>query len=595
MSGQPPPRSSVASLRVILPFLRPYRGRVAGAVVAMLLAASLVLGLGQGVRRLIDDGFAGGSMARLNQATGLVLVVIIALAAATACRFYLVSWLGERVAADLRRAVFDRLIALSPAFFETARTGDLLSRLTADTSLLQALVGSAISQWLRSALLLLGSLALLIATNPMLAGVVVAVVPFVVVPFVVFGRRERRRSRTAQDRVADLGAYAEETLNALRTVQAFTHEPVDRAGFAARAEDSVAAALSRIRTRALLILAVILLGFGAITLSLWLGGRQVVGGHMTGGELSAFVFYAVILATAISGMSELWGEMQRAAGAAERLVELLAERPTIAAPPDPVRLPMPPLGHLALERVSFRYPARGDRAALDDVSLEVGRGETVALVGPSGAGKTTVFQLLLRFYDPQAGRVLIDGVDLARADPADARLRIGLVPQDPVIFGATAWENIRYGRPDASEADIRGAAEAASCDFIADLPQGFATYLGEKGVRLSGGQRQRIAIARAILRDAPILLLDEATSALDAESEQAVQRALATLAAGRTTLVIAHRLATVRRADRLLVLQEGRIVAQGTHDALIREGGLYARLAELQFGEGSIPAEMLTP
>jgi len=401
----------------------------------------------------------------------------------------------------------------------------------------------------------------------------------------VFGRRERRLARTAQDRFADLSAYAEETVNALRTVQAFTHEGVDRTRFGNRVGESIGASLRRAKMRAGLILVVILLGFGAITLSLWVGGLEVVDGRMSGGELSAFVFYAILVATSAASMSELWGEVQRAAGSADRIDELLAQAPQIAAPAHPAPLPslLAPAGRVAFEDVSFRYPSRPEVSALERFSLRVEPGETVALVGPSGAGKTTVFQLLLRFYDPAAGRVLLDGVNLRDADPDAVRGRIGLVSQDPVIFGADVWDNIRYGRPGASDAEVRAAAQAASAGFLDDLPQGFDTFLGERGVRLSGGQRQRVAIARAILRDAPLLLLDEATSALDAESEAAVQHALAVLSQGRTTLVIAHRLATVRRADRIVVMEAGQVVATGTHDALVRQGGLYARLAELQF------------
>jgi ATP-binding cassette subfamily B protein len=577
----------LASLRLLLPYLRPYLWRVAGAAVNLLLAAGLVLTLGQGVRRLIDTGFASGSQSQLNQAALVMFAVVALLAGATFGRFYLVSWLGERVAADLRRDVFERVIALSPAFFETARTGDILSRLTADISVLQALIGSAISQALRNSLLVLGALAMLVATSAKLAGIVVLVVPLVVVPLILFGRREKKLSRASQDRVADLGAYAEETINALRTVQAFTHEPVDRRRFGEAVERSVATALRRVMTRAFLILVVILLGFGAITFSLWVGGRDVIAGRMSGGDLSAFVFYAVLLAVNGATMSELWGEMQRAAGAAERLVELLAQRPTIAAPARPAPLPEPPRGEVIFEDVTFSYPARAGVSALDRLSLTVAPGETVALVGPSGAGKTTVLQLLLRFYDPQGGLIRLDGVDIASVDPADLRRRIGLVPQDPVIFGADAWENIRYGRPEATDDQVRAAAVAAAADgFLAALPNGYDTFLGEKGVRLSGGQRQRIAIARAILRDPPVLLLDEATSALDAESEAAVQHALTLLAAGRTTLIVAHRLATVRRADRIVVLDQGRVVATGSHADLVREGGLYGRLAALQFVDG---------
>ncbi len=581
------PRQDPASLRLLLPYLRPYIGQMAGASVSLLVAAGLVLGIGQGLRRLIDNGFGGHDPASLNMAALGMFGVVAALAGATYVRFSLISWLGERVGADLRRALFDHVITLSPGYFETARTGDILSRMTADVSVLQTLVGSAISMWIRNVLMAIGALTLLVATSAKLAGIVVLVVPLVVVPLIFFGRREKRLSRVAQDRVGDLGAYAEETLSALPTVQAFTHEPVDRQLYSNRIEQSVDAAVRRIRTRALLILVVILLGFGAITFSLWVGGRDVIAGRMTGGDLAAFVFYAVMLAGAGGTLSELWGEMQRAAGAADRLAELLAQRPTIAAPAYPQHFAPANLGSavgsVSFQDVVFRYPSRPGAAALDGIGFDVAPGETVALVGPSGAGKTTVFQLLQRFYDVQSGQVVVDGIDVRDVDPSELRARLAVVPQDPVIFSANAWENIRYGRPDASDAEVRRAAEAAAADFLFELPDGLDTFLGEKGVRLSGGQRQRVAIARAILRQAPILLLDEATSALDAESELAVQHALTVLAHDRTTLVVAHRLATIRRADRIVVVERGRVVAQGSHDTLVRQNGLYARLSALQF------------
>ncbi len=574
----------VASLVLLLPYMRPYRWRVAAAAASLLAASGLLLGLGQGVRQLIDTGFTGGDASRLNHAALIMFAVVAGLALATFVRYYMISWLGERVAADLRRDMFDRVITLSPAFFETARTGDILTRLTADISVLQSLIGSAISLWLRNAILAVGGLIMMIVTSPKLAGIVLLIIPLVMLPLITFGRRERKLSRAAQDRIADLGAFAEETVNALRTVQAFTHEPVDRMRFAAEAERSVMTAMRRIASRATLLFGVILLGFGAIVFSLWIGGRDVLAGQMSGGALSAFLFYAVILATAGAQVSEMLGELQRASGAAERLQELLDERPTITVPAHPLALPPVAVGALGFEHVQFRYPARPDTSALADFSLEVRPGETVALVGPSGAGKTTVLQMVLRFYDPESGLVRLDGVDVARVDPKDLRQRVGIVPQDPVIFSTTAWENIRFGRPDATNEEIRAAAHAAHADFLERLPDGFETFLGEKGVRLSGGQRQRIAIARAILRDPSVLLLDEATSALDAESERVVQEALTSLSRGRTTLVVAHRLATIRKADRIVVMEAGRIVASGRHEALIREGGLYAHLAELQFG-----------
>jgi ATP-binding cassette subfamily B protein len=572
----------LSSLAVLGPIVRPYRLTIAAALLALVTSSGIVLALGQGVRALIDVGFAAGGAHRLNQAAIVMALLVAVLAGATFARFTLVSFLGERIAADLRRAVFDHVLALSPSFLETMRVGDVLARMTADISVLQALTGSALSMWLRSALMMVGGCAALVVTSPRLSLVILGVIPFVVAPLLIFARRERTLSRVAQDRVADLSAYAEETLNALPTVQAYTHEAQDRSEFAAAAERSVHAALRRIRTRGLMIFLLILLGFGAITLALWAGGQEVLAGRLTGGRLSAFVFYAVLVAGAGATLGEVWGEVQRAAGAADRIAELLRAPISIAKPARARSLAMPARGRIELRGVTFQYPGR-DRPALDGLDLVVEPGETVALVGPSGAGKTTLFQLLLRFHDPQRGSILLDGVDIASLDPLDLRRCLALVAQDPVVFGADLATNIRYGRLDATDRAVEEAAKAAAIDFVPELPQGYATFLGEKGVRLSGGQRQRVAIARAVLRDAPVLLLDEATSALDAANERAVQLALARLARGRTTLVIAHRLATVRGADRIVVLNHGRIAAMGTHESLLRAGGLYADLAALQF------------
>ncbi|HEX8375374.1 MAG TPA: ABC transporter transmembrane domain-containing protein [Geminicoccaceae bacterium] len=574
-------------LRRLGGYLVPYRWRVAAALLALVLAALAVLSLGVGLRFLIDNGFATGRSDALDHALEAVLIVIVTLAGATFARSYLVTWIGERVVADLRRDVFAQVIRLSPGFFEVTRTGEVLSRLTTDTSVIQTVIGSSVTQALRNLLLLFGGLALLLVTNPKLTAMALVVVPLVVVPLVVVGRRVRGLSRAAQDTTAEVSGIAEETLNAVRTVQAFAQEEREVARFVAGTDAAFAAAARHALVRAVLAAVVITLVFGAIILVLWVGGRDVLAGRLSPGELSSFVFFAATVASAAGGLSEVFGDLQRAAGATERLFELLATEPVIRAPAVPRPLPARVTGAVRLEEVGFAYPAHPSLAILEGVSLEVRPGETLALVGPSGAGKTTVFQLLMRFYDPSRGRILLDGIPLDTLDPRELRSAIGLVPQDPVIFSADAWANIRYGRPDATDAEVRAAAEAAAAtEFLEALPQGFGTFLGEKGVRLSGGQRQRIAIARAILLDPALLLLDEATSALDAENERLVQTALQRLMRGRTSVVIAHRLATVLEADRIAVMEAGRIVEQGRHDDLLRGGGLYARLAELQFELG---------
>ena len=581
-----PASRDLGQLRHLARFLWPYRLQLAGAVAALTVAAGTVLALGSGLKALIDQGFGAGDGTLLDRAVIVLFGVTAVLALATFARFYLVSWIGERVIADMRRAVYDHVTRLSPGFFEATRTGEVLSRLTADTSVLETVVGSSVSVALRNLLLFVGGSVMLVVTSPKLTGLVFLVVPLVVGPIILFGRKVRRLSRSSQDRIAEMAAFADETLQAVRTVQAFCHEPIDRRRFGALVEGAFATARRRIRARAILTAIVILLVFGAVSTILWIGGHDVLLGRITAGQLSAFVFYAIVVAGSVGAISEVVGDLQRAAGAMERILELLKTEPEIAAPADPLALPEPPRGAVDFSQVVFRYPTRPDRATLDGFDLHVAPGETVAIVGPSGAGKTTVFQLLLRFYDPQGGSLTLDGVDLRRVDPVAARARIGLVPQDPVVFAADAWENIRYGRPDASDAEVRAAAEAAyATEFLDRLPQGFASHLGERGVRLSGGQRQRIAIARAILRNPAVLLLDEATSALDAESERTVQEALERLMAGRTTLVIAHRLATVLKADRIVVMDHGRVVAVGRHAELIRQGGLYARLAALQFDQ----------
>lgn len=577
-----PTSKRVGALRALWPFLRPYRVQVGLALIALAATSAISLILPLAARRVVDNFDDGAGL--LDEYFGAALLVVALLALGTAARYYFVTRLGERVVADIRKAVFARVVTLSPAFFERVMTGEILSRITTDTTLIQSVIGSSLSIALRNMIILAGGLAMLAVTSVKLMGLVLLIVPAILIPIIVLGRRLRGLSRANQDWIAASSGAASETLLAAQTVQAYTHEARSIARFDGVTEQSFAVALTRIRTRALMTAIVIFLIFAGVIGVLWIGARDVQTGAMTAGQLVQFVIYAILVAGSTGALSEIWGELQRAAGATERLGELLAAEDALTDPAHPVALPRPVRGHITLEGVSFHYPTRPDVSALEGVSLTIRPGETVALVGPSGAGKTTVIQLIQRFWDPATGRVTLDGIDLRDMARADFRRAMALVPQDPVIFAASARDNIRLGRPDASPAEVEAAARAANAhDFISTLPQGYDTPLGERGVMLSGGQRQRIAIARAILRDAPVLLLDEATSALDAESESLVQAAVSRLSEGRTTVVVAHRLATVKKADRIVVFDAGRIVAQGTHDALVAEGGLYARLARMQF------------
>jgi len=580
-------KGEIKNLKPLLPYLKPYRRHILGAAIALIFTSSAVLGMGGGLRYLVDEGIGKRNTHLLDNAFWILMAVTLLLAFATYTRFYLVSYVGERFVADIRNDVYRRLIAMHIGFFEVTRTGELLSRMTTDTSLLQTIIGSSVSIAVRNLLLLGGGFILLLITSAKLTGYVFLMVPLVVAPIIFLGRRVRHLGREAQARVADISAHAEESLNAIRTLQSLALEPYENERFGGYVNAALAASLGRIRTRAFLTALVICLVFGAINIVLWVGGKDVLDGSITTGELSAFVFYSVIVAGAVGAISEVWADLQRAAGAAERLGELLTLTPEIASPLQDSGFRIQDSGegaHIIFDHVSFTYPMRPDKPAIHDFSLDVKSGETIALVGPSGAGKTTIFQLLLRFYDPTAGALYLNGTDIRELSLPFLRNMIGIVPQDPVIFSGTARENIRLGKMSASDEEVIAAARAASAlEFLEALPQGLDTHLGEKGVQLSGGQRQRVAIARAVIRNPRILLLDEATSALDSENEHAIQQALEKLMVGRTTFVIAHRLSTITKADRIILLNAGRIEAMGTHAELLQNSVLYARLAELQF------------
>jgi ATP-binding cassette subfamily B protein len=581
---------STRSLALLARFLYPYRWRIAAALAALLVAAGCVLALGQGLKHVVDKGFGSGEPQLLDQALGAMIAVAATLAVATWFRFYLMMSTGERVVTDLRRAVFDHVLGLEPAFFEATRTGEIMSRLTNDATLLQQVVGYGLSMFVRNLLMMLGAAVMLFVTSWKLAALVLLGVPATLFPILFLGRRVRRLSRASQDRVADVSSYIDEAVHEIRTVQAYAHEEHDRADFARHAEAAYRAGVERIRQKAFLISSVMLIAFCAVGVILWIGGHDVLRGALSAGELAAFVFYASVVASGAGTISEVWGELQRAAGATERLVELLETEPRIVAPRAPAPAPAQGPLDIRFDNVDFAYPSRPAALALKNLDLLVEPGEKIALVGPSGAGKSTLFALLLRFYDPQQGSIRIGGVELRSMDPRALRGLVAVVPQEPVIFAASVLENVRYARPDAPREAVLAACERAlALEFVERLPQGLDTPLGERGATLSGGQRQRLSIARALLADRPILLLDEATSALDAAAERLVQQALQALAAGRTTLAIAHRLATVQHADRIVVLEHGAIVAQGTHAELLRQGGLYASLARLQFlgGEGA--------